>query len=95
MGLVTNFGGRAAIGEGRAASFCSRNSRAPTVSRFSARGPNFINVKNKTSLDVLKPDLLAPGHQIWAAWSPMSVSETILRGKQLAHVMQEPRTCLY
>lgn len=58
--------------------------RAPTVSRFSSRGPDYIDqLKNPT--DVLKPDILAPGHQIWAAWSPMSVLDPILAGTSFVH----------
>ncbi|XP_031397716.1 subtilisin-like protease SBT2.4 [Punica granatum] len=79
-GAVTNFRARAAIGEGRAAAFTRR---APTVSRFSSRGPDFIDVY-KNLIDVLKPDILAPGRQVWAAWSPMSVSEQLLRGHSFA-----------
>lgn len=76
MGTVTKFGARAAIGEGQAAEY---NRRAPVVSRFSSRGPDLIDAR-KNPLDVLKPDILAPGHQVWAAWSPVSVSEPLLRG---------------
>ncbi|KAI6704086.1 hypothetical protein NL676_013222 [Syzygium grande] len=76
----TRFGATAAIGEGRVASF---GGRAPTVSGFSSRGPDYIDVK-KTPIDVLKPDILAPGHQVWAAWSPMSASEPILVGQSFA-----------
>lgn len=36
---------------------------APTVVSFSSRGPNLI------TLDILKPDLTAPGVEILAAWS--------------------------
>ncbi|KAJ0843480.1 putative cucumisin [Helianthus annuus] len=75
-GVVTVFHAQATIGEGRVASY---NEKAPIVSRFSSRGPNFINVE-KTPLDLLKPDILAPGHNIWAAWSPMSVKHPILSG---------------
>ena len=74
---MTEFGARAAIGEGRVASYIGR---APIVSRFSSRGPDIIDNRNNPA-DVLKPDVLAPGHQIWGAWSPMSASEPILRGK--------------
>jgi len=66
----------AAVGEGRLASFTGRS---PIVSRFSSRGPDIIDIK-KNLADVLKPDILAPGHQIWAAWSPMSASEPLLKG---------------
>ncbi|XP_052180373.1 subtilisin-like protease SBT2.4 [Diospyros lotus] len=79
-GSVTSYRGRAAIAEGRVASY---KGLAPVVSRFSSRGPDFINNKRDPT-DVLKPDILAPGHQIWAAWSPMSVSEPILSGQNFA-----------
>ncbi|XP_028797591.1 cucumisin-like isoform X1 [Neltuma alba] len=43
---------------------------APMVASFSARGPNYV------SPDILKPDLVAPGVDILAGWSPKgSVSE--------------------
>ncbi|CAL5410598.1 unnamed protein product [Camellia sinensis] len=80
-GIVTRYGGRAAIGDGRVASYMG--GRAPIVSRFSSRGPDFIDL-NRTPTDVLKPDILAPGHQIWAAWSPFSVLDPILLGDNFA-----------
>ncbi|XP_057497496.1 subtilisin-like protease SBT2.4 [Actinidia eriantha] len=79
-GFVTSYGGRAAIGEGRVASYMGR---APIVSKFSSRGPDFIDY-DRNPTDVLKPDILAPGHQIWAAWSPMSVLDPILFGNSFA-----------
>ncbi|KAJ8761746.1 hypothetical protein K2173_004556 [Erythroxylum novogranatense] len=79
-GAVSSFCGRAAIGEGRVASF---GMRAPVVSRFSSRGPDYADI-NRSYVDVLKPDILAPGHQIWAAWSPLSVSEPLLKGYSFA-----------
>ncbi|KAL3519422.1 hypothetical protein ACH5RR_017571 [Cinchona calisaya] len=78
--MVIRYSARAAIGEGRNAAYTGR---APTVSRFSSRRPDFIDqAKNPT--DVLKPDILAPGHQIWAAWSPMSVLSPMLAGYSFA-----------
>ncbi|KVI09402.1 Peptidase S8A, DUF1034 C-terminal [Cynara cardunculus var. scolymus] len=74
-GVVMAYHGRAAIREGRIATY---NEKSPVVSRFSSRGPNFIDVKRNPT-DLLKPDILAPGHQIWAAWSPMSVQDPILK----------------
>ncbi|XP_041028336.1 subtilisin-like protease SBT2.4 isoform X2 [Juglans microcarpa x Juglans regia] len=74
------FGARASIEDGRVASF---EKKAPVVSRFSSRGPDLIDI-NKTPADVLKPDILAPGHQVWAAWSPMSVLDPILTGYNFA-----------
>ncbi|XP_016508521.2 subtilisin-like protease SBT2.4 isoform X2 [Nicotiana tabacum] len=79
-GFVVRYGGRAAISEGRIASY---KGRAPIVSRFSSRGPDYID-QSKNPTDVLKPDILAPGHQIWAAWSPMSVLNPILSGHNFA-----------
>ncbi|XP_052108250.1 subtilisin-like protease SBT2.4 [Arachis duranensis] len=70
----------AAIGEGRVASFTERS---PVVSLFSSRGPDISN-NRKSLADVLKPDVLAPGDQIWAAYSPMSVSNPMLRGHEFA-----------
>ncbi|KAK9267544.1 hypothetical protein L1049_009972 [Liquidambar formosana] len=79
-GSMTRFGAKAAIGEGRVASFMGRT---PIVSRFSSRGPDIID-SSRNPTDVLKPDILAPGHQIWAAWSPISVLDPILMGQSFA-----------
>ncbi|BFG27425.1 hypothetical protein CerSpe_137000 [Prunus speciosa] len=79
-GFATRFAAKAAIGEGRVASFMGQ---APVVSRLSSRGPDFIN-SSRTPCDVLKPDILAPGHQIWAAWSPISALEPTLTGYNFA-----------
>lgn len=78
-GFAVRFGGRAAIWEGRISSLAGR---APIVSRFSSRGPDFID-KSRKPVDVLKPDILAPGHQVWAAWSPLSILDPILSGINL------------
>lgn len=74
--LLTRFGAKGAIGEGRVATF---SGRAPVVSRFSSRGPDFMN-SSRFPADVLKPDVMAPGHQIWGAWTPTSVLDPILAG---------------
>ncbi|PON52148.1 Subtilase [Parasponia andersonii] len=78
--FVRRFRAKAAIGEGRVASF---KDKEPAVSRFSSRGPDFIDA-NRNPADVLKPDILAPGHQVWAAWSPISASNPILEGLNFA-----------
>ncbi|KAK9157160.1 hypothetical protein Scep_003734 [Stephania cephalantha] len=44
-----------------------RDFSAPTVSSFSSRGPNLI------TSDILKPDITAPGVEIFAAWSPVGL----------------------
>ncbi|KAI5414534.1 hypothetical protein KIW84_040143 [Lathyrus oleraceus] len=79
-GTVTEFGAMASKAEGRVASF---KGRSPVVSRFSSRGPDIIDAK-KNLADVLKPDILAPGHQIWAAWSPISAKQPMLTGHDFA-----------
>ncbi|XP_051128798.1 subtilisin-like protease SBT2.4 [Andrographis paniculata] len=79
-GRVIRYNARASIGEGRTASYTER---APIVSRFSSRGPDYMDEK-RTPADVLKPDILAPGHQIWASWSPMSFLNPMLSGHNFA-----------
>ncbi|KAL5987794.1 hypothetical protein ACLOJK_035548 [Asimina triloba] len=79
-GAATRFNGRASITEGRVASF---GAQAPIVSRFSSRGPDIVDARLNPA-DVLKPDIVAPGDLIWAAWSPMSAADPILSGNLLA-----------
>ncbi|KAG6600973.1 hypothetical protein SDJN03_06206, partial [Cucurbita argyrosperma subsp. sororia] len=43
-----------------------KDASAPSVVSFSSRGPNLV------TLDILKPDLTAPGVEILAAWSPIA-----------------------
>ncbi|KAI3989321.1 hypothetical protein MKX01_026904 [Papaver californicum] len=73
-GIGRRYSGKAAIGDGRLAHF---QGQAPVVSRFSSRGPDIID-NDRNPVDVLKPDILAPGHLVWAAWSPVSIFDQIL-----------------
>ncbi|KAE8724398.1 Subtilisin-like protease SBT2.4 [Hibiscus syriacus] len=57
--------------------FASFGGQAPIVSRFSARGSDFIDI-DWNPADVFKPDILTPGHEIWAPWSPFSVLDPLL-----------------
>ncbi|KAH0460738.1 hypothetical protein IEQ34_008313 [Dendrobium chrysotoxum] len=50
------------------------DNRAPYVASFSSRGPNPI------TSNLLKPDLTAPGVDILAAWSPLSLQISSLYG---------------
>lgn len=81
-GSATVFGATAAITEGRVAAFTDA---APVVARYSSRGPDVID-RESTPADVLKPDILAPGDQVWAAWSALSVGETIFSGNHFAMI---------
>ncbi|ONK78988.1 uncharacterized protein A4U43_C01F1720 [Asparagus officinalis] len=76
----TKYRATAAIKEGRMATF---DDPAPIVARTSSRGPDIVDDKMNPA-DVLKPDILAPGDQIWSAWSPVSLMNPILRGRAFA-----------
>lgn len=53
--------------------------KAPIVASYSSRGPDVNNAQLQTA-DVLKPNLMAPGSSIWAAWSPISQGDEYLKG---------------
>nr|CAD1843830.1 unnamed protein product [Ananas comosus var. bracteatus] len=72
----------AAIKKGRVPTFAG-SKQAPVVARFSSRGPDILDWELHPA-DVLKPDILAPGRQIWAAWSPISSADPILSGRHFA-----------
>ncbi|CAL5035396.1 unnamed protein product [Urochloa decumbens] len=80
---ATVFGATAVITEGRAAAFTDA---APAVARYSSRGPDVANGGGSTPADVLKPDILAPGDQVWAAWSALSANQPILAGDHFAMI---------
>ncbi|CAN4084698.1 unnamed protein product [Withania somnifera] len=54
---------------------------APQVAVFSARGPNVKDYSFQDA-DLLKPDILAPGSLIWAAWAPNGTDEANYCGYQ-------------
>lgn len=58
---------------------------APQVASFSARGPNIIDFSFREA-DLLKPDILAPGSLIWAAWSPNGTDDPNFLGKESLHL---------
>ncbi|KAF2309734.1 hypothetical protein GH714_004855 [Hevea brasiliensis] len=58
---------------------------APQVALFSARGPNIKDFSFQDA-DLLKPDILAPGSLIWAAWSPNGTDEPNYVGEGFAMI---------
>lgn len=71
------FTATARILDGRVASYTAQ---APIVASYSSRGPDVNNALLQTA-DVLKPNVMAPGSSIWAAWSPNSEGDHHIRGK--------------
>ncbi|KAL0346893.1 UNVERIFIED_CONTAM: Subtilisin-like protease SBT2.5 [Sesamum calycinum] len=58
---------------------------APQVALFSARGPNIKDYSFRDA-DLLKPDILAPGSLIWAAWAPNGTDEPNYVGEGFAMI---------
>lgn len=52
---------------------------APKVMYYSARGPDPED-DSFVDADILKPNLVAPGNSIWAAWSPLGIGTTDFEG---------------
>ncbi|KAL5699502.1 hypothetical protein ACHQM5_030393 [Ranunculus cassubicifolius] len=79
-GRVRSFKAMGSIGNGLRPTLYKS---APQVAIFSARGPD---IKDYTfqDADLLKPDILAPGSLIWAAWSPNGTDEPNYLGEQFA-----------
>ncbi|PSR93488.1 Subtilisin-like [Actinidia chinensis var. chinensis] len=77
---VVDFTATARILDGRRAIY---NGQAPVVASYSSRGPDVNNALLQTA-DVLKPNILAPGSSIWAAWSPNSEGDEFMKGEEFA-----------
>ena len=76
-GRVKSFEGKGKIGDGLMPIL---HKSAPQVALFSARGPNIKDFSFQEA-DLLKPDILAPGSLIWAAWSLNGTDEPNYAGK--------------
>ncbi|CAB4292698.1 unnamed protein product [Prunus armeniaca] len=81
-GRVKNFKGIGSIGDGLMPIL---HKSAPQVALFSARGPNIKDFSFQDA-DLLKPDILAPGSLIWAAWSPNGTDEPDYVGEGFAMI---------
>ncbi|KAF2304592.1 hypothetical protein GH714_034539 [Hevea brasiliensis] len=77
---ITRFGAVASISGGLKANY---SSSAPVIMYYSARGPD-----PEDSLldyaDILKPNLVAPGNFIWAAWSSLGTESVEFQGENFA-----------
>ncbi|KAK6797127.1 hypothetical protein RDI58_004829 [Solanum bulbocastanum] len=77
---ITRFGAVASISGGLKANF---SLSAPNVMFYSARGPDpedsFLD-----DADILKPNLVAPGNLIWAAWSSGGKDSVEFEGEDFA-----------
>lgn len=74
---IIKFGAVAAICGGTKANY---SSSSPKIMYYSARGPdpedNSLDIA-----DIMKPNLVAPGNSIWAAWSSIGADSVEFRGK--------------
>lgn len=61
---------------------------APQVALFSSRGPDVRDFSFQDA-DVLKPDILAPGNLIWAAWTPNGIDEANFVGKDTSNYFHD------
>lgn len=55
------------------------NNSAPKVMYYSARGPD-IQDSSLANADIMKPNLIAPGHLIWGAWSSAAADSSEFKG---------------
>ena len=65
-GNIVQFRARAKMNDSRQALF---KIEAPRVTSFSSRGPVYANTITSVVADLMKPDLVAPGNEIWGAWA--------------------------
>ncbi|KAF5181763.1 Subtilisin-like protease SBT2.5 [Thalictrum thalictroides] len=81
-GRAVTFTAMARILDGRQATYTGNG---PIVASYSSRGPDVDNALMQTA-DVLKPNIMAPGSSIWAAWSPNSEGDHYIKGQNFALV---------
>ncbi|XP_058068192.1 subtilisin-like protease SBT2.5 [Magnolia sinica] len=81
-GRVTGFKATGSIGDGLTPVL---HRSAPQVALFSSRGPDIKDFSYQDA-DILKPDILAPGSLIWAAWAPNGTDEANYIGEGFAMI---------
>lgn len=81
-GRVKSFAAKGSIGDGLKPIL---HKSAPQVALFSARGPNIKDYSFQDA-DLLKPDILAPGSLIWAAWARNGTDEPNYEGEGFAMI---------
>ncbi|XP_017409283.1 subtilisin-like protease SBT2.2 isoform X2 [Vigna angularis] len=77
---IVKFGAVASIGGGLEANY---NNEAPKVVYYSARGPDPEDSLPHEA-DIMKPNLVAPGNLIWAAWSSVASDSVEFLGENFA-----------
>ncbi|CAN1226205.1 Subtilisin-like protease SBT2.3 [Linum grandiflorum] len=79
-GKIAKFGATACISGGLKANY---SNSAPKVMYYSARGPDPED-SSLDDADIMKPNLVAPGHSIWAAWSSLGTDSVEFQGENFA-----------
>ncbi|CAK9321291.1 unnamed protein product [Citrullus colocynthis] len=77
---ISKFGAVASICGGLKANY---SSSAPQIMYYSARGPDPEDSSLDDS-DIMKPNLVAPGNSIWAAWSSVATDSIEFLGENFA-----------
>ncbi|TYI26545.1 hypothetical protein ES332_A05G120500v1 [Gossypium tomentosum] len=77
---IVRFGAVASISGGLKANY---SITAPKVMYYSARGPDPED-SSLDDADIMKPNLVAPGNLIWAAWSSLGTDSVEFQGESFA-----------
>ncbi|GMH27711.1 hypothetical protein Nepgr_029554 [Nepenthes gracilis] len=77
---IIKFGAVASISGGLKASY---SYSAPKIMYYSARGPDPED-NSLDDADILKPNIVAPGNLVWAAWSSLGADSVEFQGERFA-----------